>query len=59
MFRVAVNLCIKALDRADCLMTFARLSVLDWLAGPMPEPVTDRVIHEALAEIDIERPIGL
>jgi hypothetical protein len=27
MFRVAVNLCIKALDRADCLMTFARLSV--------------------------------
>lgn len=55
MFRVAVNLSIKALDRVEYLMTFPWLSVLDWLAGPMP----DRVIHEALAEVGIERPIGL
>jgi hypothetical protein len=59
MFRVFADLRIKALDRAGYLMTLARLRVLDRLAGPMPEPVTDQVAYEdtgrvrrALVEVD-------
>ena len=33
------------LDRADYLLTRARLSVLDWLS-PLPETPTDRAIRE-------------
>jgi hypothetical protein len=33
------------MDRADYLVTLARLSVLDWLA-PMPETPTHRAIRE-------------
>jgi hypothetical protein len=39
------RLCAKFLDRADYLLTLARLTVLDWLA-PMPETPTDRAIRE-------------
>jgi hypothetical protein len=37
MFSTALNCCAKAIDRADYLITIARLIVLDWIAGPMPE----------------------
>lgn len=43
MFRVVVDLCIKALDRADYLITIARLGILDRLAGPLPETLADRI----------------
>jgi hypothetical protein len=33
-------------DRVDYLLTLARLTVLDWLAGPPPETPTDRAIRE-------------
>jgi hypothetical protein len=46
MFRVFADLCINAFDRVEYLTTLARLSILDRLAGPIPEPVTDRVIDE-------------
>ncbi len=39
-------LCSEFLDRADYLLTLARLTVLDWLAGPPPETQTDRAIRE-------------
>ena len=51
-----------ALDRADYLLTLARLTLLDWLA-PMPETPTDRAIREkgerlrkAFPQIDFDRP---
>jgi hypothetical protein len=34
MFRCLARLCCDALDRADYLVTSARLRVLDWIAGP-------------------------
>jgi hypothetical protein len=40
------RLCAELLVRADCLLTLARLTVLDWLAGPPPETPTDRAIRE-------------
>ena len=46
MFRRFVHLCASAFDRADYLITLARLSVLDWLAGSPPEIPTDRAIRE-------------
>ena len=42
MFR---RLCAELLDRADYLLTLARLTFLDWLA-PLPETPTDRAIRE-------------
>jgi hypothetical protein len=41
--------------------TFARLTVLDWLAGPRPETATDRAIREegvrkTFPEIDFDYP---
>ncbi len=39
------RLCAKLLDRADYLLTLARLTVLDRLA-PLPETPTDRAIRE-------------
>jgi hypothetical protein len=51
------------LDRADYLLTLARLTVLDWLAGPPPETPTDKAIREegerlrkAFPEINFDRP---
>jgi hypothetical protein len=41
MFRAALFRCAAALDRADYLITLMRLSVLDRLAGPMPESPAD------------------
>jgi hypothetical protein len=40
------HLCAELLDRVDYLVTLARLTVLDWLAGPLPETPNDRVIRE-------------
>jgi hypothetical protein len=37
--------CAELLDRADYLLTLARLTVLDWLS-PMPETAVDRAIRE-------------
>jgi hypothetical protein len=60
MFR---RLCAEFLDRADYLLTLARLTVLDWLAGPPPETPTDRAIREegerlrqAFPDIDFDQP---
>jgi hypothetical protein len=57
------NLCARALDRADYLITGTRLSVLDRLAGPPPETPTDRAIREqgerlrqALPQVDFDDP---
>ncbi len=57
------GLCAEFLDRADYLLTLARLTVLDWLAGPAAETPTDRAIREegerlrrALPEIDFNHP---
>jgi hypothetical protein len=36
----------KALDRADFAITLARLSILDWRAGPLPENEADRIRKE-------------
>jgi hypothetical protein len=36
----------KALDRADYVITLARLSILDRLAGPPPETPTDTATRE-------------
>jgi hypothetical protein len=46
MFRTFIDLCIKTADRMDYLITLVRLGIHDRLAGPMPELLTDRVIHE-------------
>ncbi len=40
------RLAYVALYRADYLWTLARLTVLDWLAGPPPETPTDKAIRE-------------
>jgi hypothetical protein len=60
MFR---RLCAEFLDRADYLLTLARLTVLDWLAGPPPDTPTDRAIREegerirkAFPDIDFDHP---
>lgn len=37
----------RAVDRADYLITFARLSAVDWIAGPIPETPTDYAIPES------------
>jgi hypothetical protein len=39
------RLCAELLDRADYLLTVARLTIFDWLA-PMPEIPTDRAIRQ-------------
>jgi hypothetical protein len=64
MFRVVVDLCIKALDRADYLITLARLSVADWVAGPFPETEVDRIgaseaerLHRAFLKADFDWPM--
>lgn len=36
----------KLLDRVDCLLTLARLTVIDRLTGPPPESPTGRPIRE-------------
>lgn len=46
MFRHTADLCARALNRPDYLFTLARRSVLDRLAGPMPERLTDQLIYE-------------
>jgi hypothetical protein len=38
--------CAELLDRTDYLLMLARLTALDWLAGPPPETPTDRAIRE-------------
>jgi hypothetical protein len=60
---VLSRLCFCILDRADYLLTLARLTVLDWLAGPMPETPADHVIREegerirkAFPQIDFDHP---
>ena len=41
-----IKTCMRAvIDRAEYLLTLARLSVLDWLAGPEPETPADRAIR--------------
>ncbi len=57
------RLCAELLDRADYMLTLARLTVLDRLAGSPPETPTDRAIREegerlrkAFPEIDFDRP---
>jgi hypothetical protein len=45
LFPRMINLCARALDRADYLITGTRLGVLDRLAGLPPETRTDRVIR--------------
>jgi len=51
------------LDRADYLLTLARLTILDWVTGPPPETSIDRAIREegerlrkAFPEIDFDHP---
>jgi hypothetical protein len=41
----AANWFVRGLDRADYLLTLARLTVLDRLS-PMPETAVDRAIRE-------------
>jgi hypothetical protein len=43
MFR---RISAELLDRADYLLTLARLMVLDWIPGPGPETPVDRAIRE-------------
>jgi hypothetical protein len=57
------RLAYVALDRADYLLTLARLTILDRLAGQLPETPTDRGIREegerirkAFPEIDFDHP---
>jgi hypothetical protein len=64
MFRRIVDLGAKVIDRAGYAITLARLSILDRLAGPMPELPTDGVINEeterlrlAFAEFDRDNPV--
>jgi hypothetical protein len=38
MFRRIAYISAKTLDRVDYLVTLARISVADWLAGPHPRP---------------------
>ncbi len=40
------RLCAQLADRADYVLTLARLTVFDWLAGPPPETPTDKAIRE-------------
>jgi hypothetical protein len=51
MFRVFADLCIKAADRVGYPTTLARLNILDRFAGPLLEPVTDRVINEEIERL--------
>jgi hypothetical protein len=58
-----LNLCARALDRADYLITGTRLGVLDRLAGLPLETRTDRVIREqgerlrqAFPQVDFDDP---
>ena len=51
------------LDRAHYVLTLARLTFLDWLAGPLPETPTDRAIREegeqlrrAFPTVDFDHP---
>jgi hypothetical protein len=57
------RLCFEILDWFDHAWTLARLTVLDWLAGPPPETSTDRAIREegerlreAFPENDFDHP---
>lgn len=38
MFRQAPGITATVADRLDYLITVARLTILGWLAGPIPEP---------------------
>jgi hypothetical protein len=46
MFRRIGDILVKVLNHADYLITLARLSILDRLAGPPPETPTDTAIRE-------------
>lgn len=57
------RLCADLLDRADYLLTLARLTVLDWVAELPPETPTDRAIREEselisapFPQIDVDHP---
>jgi hypothetical protein len=57
------RLCADLLDRADYLLTLARLTIVDWLVGPPPQTPTDRAIREegerirrAFPQIDFDHP---
>ena len=54
MFRELQHFCAVALDRIDYGVTLARLRVVDWLAGPMPETLGAQVTTgaEQPSEID-------
>jgi hypothetical protein len=56
----------KGIDHADYLITLARLSVIDWLAGPMPDTSprlmdieTIRQLCEAIEFEPLSSPAGL
>jgi hypothetical protein len=63
MFRTALHFCAVTFDRADYLITLARLSLLDRFAGPMPETpqrrisaVKARSVREAFPAVAIDSP---
>lgn len=58
MLRRSVDLCSKTLDRSDYLITLARLSILDRLAGWMPEAPTDRIRWKKLGPLRSVRHVG-
>ncbi len=37
------DLLVNAVDEADSRITLTRLTILDWLASPMPETEADRI----------------
>ena len=63
MIRRVADILAKVLDRVDYVITLARLSILDWLAGPPPETPTDTAIREqgerirkAFPQVDFDDP---
>jgi hypothetical protein len=63
MFRRLARLHCDALDRADYLVTLARLRVLDWIAGPEPETEADlrrgaerERLRTAFPKMDLDHP---
>ena len=63
MIRRSPIILAKVSDRADCVITLARLSILDRLAGPPLETPTDTAIREqgersrkAFPQVDFDDP---